>query len=152
MTLKEINEILYLHKNKTSLWESTNYRLYLVRQKMQTIKTASYDSERVQGGEKRSFLEELIDREKSLETALQRLSIEIDNAYAGAMRLIYLLDNKDKDCDVLSFIYLQNKNYYETSKHFVYDCAYLRVKVNRAKRRLLSITNEKSLSKENFLK
>lgn len=151
MTNKELNFILYSFKNAESKYQNLNYQLFAIRQKMQTIKTFDYTKDRVQGGEKSSTLEILIDRERSLTSKLSEQAKITDDLYASVSRLIYSISNKDRDCELLSYIYLQNLNYREVSKKLDYSYEYIKVKINRAKHRLLNFCNENNLKVENFI-
>jgi hypothetical protein len=117
---------------------------------MRTLPTANYEKERVQGGKDNEHLVALIDRERELCLQVAKLSVEIDNAFTGAGRLILLLDNKDKDRDVLYAVYLYGKSYFDVAKEFGYDVDYVRVKIHKAKNKLVNITNSKGFPKDFF--
>lgn len=118
---------------------------------MQGVSGTDYTKLRVQGGEKSCAMVDLIDKEIKLSKAVQEALIKKSEAYEGAMKLIYLLSNKDNACDVLGDIYLLNKSYCEVAKTYHYDINSLWNKVSKEKNRLVQITTAKGLEKEDFL-
>ena len=151
MNKQEINKILYSHKKASSYYEKKLFELCKLRYEMQGLKGFDYSAIRVQGGEQTNVCERLIDKEIELSKVVQTALLGKTTAYEGAMKLIYLLSNKDNDCDILGDIFLLGKTYSETARKYNYDLYALRNKVFKAKVKLSKITTEKALKLEDFL-
>lgn len=150
MTVKQISIILSDSKNKCGIYEKKLLILCKTRYDMQGLKATNYSNIRVQGGAQDNLLDSLIDKERALSKAVQEALINKVTAYENALKLIRLLPNTTKDCDILEELYLLNSSYKQISKKFLFDVYVLRNKVHIAKIKLARITEDKGLTFEDF--
>ena len=150
MTKKEVAIILSEYRRKCSIYDKKLFALCKLRYEMQGLKGFDYSAIRVQGGESENVIERLIDKEIELSKVVQQALIDKTTSYEYAMKIIYLLPNKDNDCDILADIYLLGKSYGETAKNYNYDINSLWNKVGIAKKKLSELTEELGLKFENF--
>ena len=150
MTVREVEEILTAYRIKNKVYEYKRLELVKLRNEMVGLKAFDYNAVRVQGGEKSSPLDRLIDLESKLSSEVQKAFIDKATAYDGAMRLVFLLPNKGNDADILCEMYLLGKTYHEVSKKFFCEKQVVWNKVSKAKRLLSKITTAKGLVKEDF--
>ena len=151
MTFKEIDTILKSHKEKSKIYYRRKQQLAALWLEMQGLNAVRFDKVSVQGGEKSTRLDDLIDKEIELSKIVQDALFEKSKAYENAMRLIDLANNNFNDADILSEIYLLEKSYSAVSKKYGYDKQALWNKVHKAKSQLVKTTEKKGLKYIDFV-
>lgn len=150
MTIKEIETILYNYRKQCSIYDKKLYALCKLRYEMQGLKGLDYSAVRVQGGEISPTIEKLIDKELELEKEVNKCLLAKSTAYDGAIRLIYLLNNKDHLCDIVSEFFLLDKSISYLAGKYHYNIQTCYNKIYKSKRILVKITEAKGLTKEDF--